>query len=304
MNPYFNNVIQIGVIVSDAAATVKHLERMLGWRHSGMRETMRIPGRTYRGEAEDFACRMYFYQFPGIELEIIEPLCGRSCWSDYLTANGNGVHHLLFDLQNLARAIAALSSHGIEIEQRGRALPYGENVSWAYLNSQAALGFTMEIINRSEYPQSQPPSDPLEGAFSRLQGVSIAVKNLESSMQAYQRILGWKAGQPYCVFGDRYLGNESNASSGAVSYPFGALTVELIRPVCAPSAAYSQVQMNGEGIFCIDFLVDTPDAVRLLTNHGVAILEQGHTLMERQMTHWAILDTKELFGFALRAIYR
>lgn len=304
MDPYFGNVIQIGVIVSDAAATVKNLERMLGWRSSGMRETMRIPGRTYHGEAEDFACRMYFYQFPTIELEIIEPLCGRSCWSDYLTANGNGVHHLLFDLHDSTRAVAALSGHGIDIEQRGRALPYGENVFWAYLKSQAALGFAMEIINRSEYPQPQPAPDPLEGAFSRLQGVSIAVTNLESSMQAYQRILGWEAGQPYRVFGDRYLGHESNAMSGAVSYPLGTLTVELIRPVCVPSCAYAQMLMNGEGILCIDFLVDSPDAVRLLTNQGVAILEQGHTLMERQMSRWAILDTKDLFGFALRAIYR
>lgn len=303
MIPFFTNIVQIGVVVTDAAAVVSHLEQILGWRPSGTRETMRIPGRTYRGEAEDFACRMYFYQFSTIELEIIQPLCGRSCWSDYLTANGDGIHHLLFDLNDSTPAIAGLSGHGIEIEQRGRALPYGEHAFWAYLNSQAALGFTMEATNRSERPQPQSKPEPLQGAFSRLQGVSIAVKNLESSLQAYQRILGWKPGQPYRVFGDRYLNQESNAMSGAVTFSLGALAVELIRPVSDPSCACAQMQMNGEGIFCIDFLIDSPDSARLLTAQGIAVLEQGHTLMDRQMVRWAIFDTKELFGFNLRAIY-
>ena len=304
MNPYFTNIVQIGVVVSDAAAVVKQLEQLLAWQPFGTRETMRIPGRTYHGKEEDFACRMYFYQFPTIELEIIEPLRGQSCWSDYLIANGNGVHHLLFDLHDSAPALAGLSSCGIEIEQRGRALPYGEHAFWAYLRSQEVLGFVMEVTNRSEKPQPQSLPDPLQGAFSRLRGVSIAVKNLESSLRAFRQILGWEAGHPYRVFGDRYLGDESNAASGAVLYPLKTLAVELIRPVCAPSCANEQMRQNGEGIFCIDFLVDSPDAVRLLTDEGVAVLEQGHTLMDGQMARWAILDTKELFGFALRAIYR
>lgn len=305
MNQMFSSIIQIGVIVSNAAETVTNLERILGWKPACSRETMRIPGRTYRGQEEDFACLMFFYQFAQIELEIIQPLCGKSCWNDFLSRHGNGIHHLLFDLSDSNAAIKALSGHGIEIKQRGRALPYGEHAFWAYLCSQEQLGFDLEITNRSEHPRPISQDKPLYGTYAALQGVGIAVRNLDSSMQSYQTILGWNpSDKPFRVFGDQFQGKESSALSGAVAYCLPNLAVELIRPVCGASSVTEQLTADGEGILCIDFTVNGPGDVRLLTDQGIAILERGHTLKDQQLLRWVLFDTKALFGFHLRALYR
>lgn len=44
---------------------------------------------------------MSFYSFGKIELEVIEPLRGRSCWRNYLSKTGGGIHHFLFNVQTL-----------------------------------------------------------------------------------------------------------------------------------------------------------------------------------------------------------
>ena len=304
MNNTFSDIVQTGVIVSDAAATVDRLNRVLGWQPVCSRETMRIPGRTYRGQDEDFACLMYFYQFSQIELEIIQPLCGKSCWNDYYVRNGNGIHHLLFDLTDSASALEQLSAHGIQIEQRGRALPYGEHAFWAYVSSHRQLGFTMELTNRSEAPQPALPAAPAQGLFSNLKGVSISVQNLEASIKAYRTILGWApSGSVYRIQSDRYRGKEASALSGAIAYSLPNLAIELVRPAFGTGSAREQLADYGEGLFCINFNVYGPEAALCLADHGVSILEQGHTIVDRQALRWTLFDTKSIFGFHLRALY-
>ena len=110
MKKDFSTIIQIGIIVPDAQSVSSNLKRFLGWETQKTWETSRVSGRIYRGEAADFACRMDFFQLPGMELEIIQPLTGPSCWQDYLDENGCGIHHLLFDVNHSADSFAAL--HG------------------------------------------------------------------------------------------------------------------------------------------------------------------------------------------------
>lgn len=304
MNINFSSIIQIGVIVTDAASAVNNLDRILGWRPVCSRETMRIPGRTYHGQEEDFACLMYFYQFAQIELEIIQPLYGKSCWNDFCSRSGNGIHHLLFDLSDPDSAITLLTGHEIEIEQRGRALPYGEHAFWAYVSSQGQLGFTVELTNRSEFPQPIVRSIPQQGPLSNLKGVSISVQNLENSIQAFNKILGWQSsGSSYRIFSDRYQGKESSALSGAIDYHLSSLNVELIRPVFGNCCASEQLNDYGEGIFCINFEARGTSDVLWLTDQGLSTLEQGHTIVDHHVFRWVLFDTKSIFGFHIRVLY-
>ena len=206
MKKDFSTIIQIGIIVPDAQSVSSNLKRFLGWETQKTWETSRVSGRIYRGEAADFACRMDFFQLPGMELEIIQPLTGPSCWQDYLDENGCGIHHLLFDVNHSADSFAALHAYGIEIEQQGRALPFGDQVFWAYVDSARPLGFAMELTNRREFPKPLPPTTPIGGKYANLLGVSIAVNNLDQTMQNWSHILGWQPeGQPYRIYGEQYL---------------------------------------------------------------------------------------------------
>lgn len=304
MEKDFSDIIQIGVIVPDAQTTARNLERLLGWKSARSLETMRIPGRFYHGVEEDFGCLMLFYQFAHMELEIIQPLRGPSCWESFMVRSGQGIHHLLFDLASSGDSIAELSHHGIEIEQRGRALPYGEHAFWAYATSHSALGFTMELINRRENPIDLPKFPSVSGPFSRFQGVSISTMNLEQTMHVWSDVLGWTPdGASYRIFSDAYRGAGSSALSGAASYRLPNLQIELVRPVCGKSCASNNVSLQGGGIYCITFSVDGTESIHALTKKGVAILEQGHSLFQNQILRWTMLDTLELFGFYMKVVY-
>ena len=300
----FSTIIQIGIVVPDAQSVSDHLARLLGWNAQKTWETSRVSGRIYRGQPADFACRMVFFQLPGMELEIIQPLTGPSCWQDYMDENGCGIHHLLFDVSDSAVSIAALHAYGIDIEQQGRALPFGDQVFWAYVDSARALGFTMELTNRREFPKSMPPTPPIQGNYANLLGVSIAVHNLDQTMRNWAQILGWLPdGQPYRIYGEQYQGAESNALSGAAFYRLPNLQVELVRPACGMSCAREYLAAHGEGIYCLTVALENRDALIALTSAGIAILEQGHTLRQDQLSRWAILDTRSIFGFYLNVIY-
>ena len=304
MNQNFSSVIQIGVVVPDAQATAEHLRRFLGWESQRTWETSRVPGRIYHGQPADFACRMVFFQLPGIEIEIIQPLSGPSCWQDYLDANGCGIHHLLFDVADSEKRYAWLHENGIDVEQRGRALPYGEQVHWSYVNSNQELGFTMELTNRREFPRDLPAIPSITGQYASLLSVSVVVSNLDQSMRKWNSILGWQPeSQPYRIYGDRYLGAESNALTGGASYRLPNLVVELVRPACGKSCAKDYLSRHGEGIFCITLALENREALRSLVNAGLAILEQGHSLRQDQLSCWTMLDTKAIFGFYLAVVY-
>lgn len=304
MSKAFSSITQIGIIVPDAKQTAKNLLERLGWHPTCTRETMRIPGRTYRGADEDFACSMIFYQLPGIEIELIEPLTGRSCWSDYKALHRSGIHHLLFDLADSATSIEALSRHGIEIEQRGRALPYGEHAFWAYVTSQSQLGFIMELTNRSEHPSDYSAPPAVSGPFSQLLGVGVTVKNLESTSRAWRDVLGWTPDEPSGrICGNLFRGVESFSVSGSMTYRLPTLTVELTRPVSGASVAQDYLGKHGEGIYCLIFEVQSKAAVQELVDLGIRVLEQGHALEDDRVFRWSILDTRDLFGFYLKAVY-
>ena len=300
----FSTIIQIGIIVPDAQAVTSQLKRFLGWETQQSRETSRVSGRIYHGQPADFACRMDFFQLPGMELEIIQPLKGPSCWQDYLDENGYGIHHLLFDVSDSACSFAALHAYGIEIEQQGRALPFGDHVFWAYVESARTLGFTMELTNRREYPKLMSRTPPIQGSYANLLGVSIAVHNLDQTIRNWAHILGWHTeGQPYRIYGEHYQDAESNALSGAVSYRLPNLQVELVRPACGMSCARDYLAAHGEGICCLTIALENREALVALTEAGITILERGHTLRHDQLSRWAILDTRSIFGFYLKVVY-
>ena len=190
------DIIQIGVITDSTEESNKVLETVLGWKHWGIWETTPGTGRYYYDAEEDFSCRMSFYSFGKIELEVIEPLRGRSCWRNYLSKTGGGIHHFLFNVHSASEAKKMFDSYGWTTEQQGMARPYGEKVIWAYADTEHDLDFTVEYTNRKEYPQVNPTVHPtVEGMFKTLIGVRILTEDMERVSKNYEEILGWNVEQ-------------------------------------------------------------------------------------------------------------
>jgi hypothetical protein len=87
---------------------------------------------------------MAFVDLGQVELELIQPLEGKSIWSDFLEKHGEGIHHIRFNTPDHEPVIEYLAQHGIGVSQMGSGLRPG--TFWVNFDTEEAIGFTIEIM--------------------------------------------------------------------------------------------------------------------------------------------------------------
>jgi methylmalonyl-CoA/ethylmalonyl-CoA epimerase len=146
----FRDLKQIGVVVRDLDRTLEALSETFGivalrtlyWPPADRPDFERF----YYGQATDFTCRIAFARLGTVELEIIQPLEGRSIWSDFLDRHGDGIHHIRFNVEDIEtqQVIDFLSGQGIQVSQRGSGLRQGTD--WVCFDTEEKVGFCIEIM--------------------------------------------------------------------------------------------------------------------------------------------------------------
>ncbi len=153
-------VVQVGIVVRDVEATLRawterfHLPpaRIVDWPPE---DTNLAATATYRGKPGRFRMRLAFVETGSVQLEFIQPLEGENIYSEFLAEHGEGLHHLLFEVDD-PEAVAA----GLEapiLQSGGSTLRPG--ALWAYLDTQAVLGAMIELRTRQE-PAGDSSSAP------------------------------------------------------------------------------------------------------------------------------------------------
>jgi methylmalonyl-CoA/ethylmalonyl-CoA epimerase len=141
-------VTQIGIVVPNLEEAILFyrekffvgpFERIEDFQKLGYRETY------YRGEPEKFNSTFAFFSLGTIEVEIIQPLSGRSIYQDFLKAGRQGLHHLGFDVYgDLEQRLTAYAEIGIGVLMSGR----GPNRAFAYLDTEKIGGVIFELLQR------------------------------------------------------------------------------------------------------------------------------------------------------------
>jgi methylmalonyl-CoA/ethylmalonyl-CoA epimerase len=145
----FNNFVQIGVVVADLDKATKNLAEIFGfgpfriveWPPEGREDMVRY----YHGVRGEYTARMAFTEFGPVELELIQPLAGVSIWADFLRKHGEGVHHLRFNVADVAPTQEYLAGFGIQPAQHGGGLRPG--TTWMNFGSEDWVGFVIEVMN-------------------------------------------------------------------------------------------------------------------------------------------------------------
>jgi hypothetical protein len=142
-------VVQVGIVVRDATATANAwTERfqlapphIIDWPPPGrsLDET-----RTYRGVRGDFRMRLAFVETSSVQLEFIEPLEGNNIYAEFLEQHGEGLHHILFEVDD-PKAVAAGLNAPI-LQSGGSTLRPG--ALWTYLDTQEILGCIVELRSK------------------------------------------------------------------------------------------------------------------------------------------------------------
>ncbi|HXF65054.1 MAG TPA: VOC family protein [Caldilineaceae bacterium] len=139
-------VVQVGIVVRDVEATVAAWTsrfalgpaQFVDWPPEGSDLAQTA---TYRGQPGAFRMRLAFLQAGPVQLEFIQPLEGNNIYSEFLEKHGEGLHHLLFnveDPEDVARRLEA------PILQSGGSTLFPGAI-WSYLDTQAMLGAMIEL---------------------------------------------------------------------------------------------------------------------------------------------------------------
>ena len=162
----FERVIQVGVVVEDLDRTMRELTDVFGIGPFRVVECP-PPGREdrqfYYGELARFHTRQAFVDLESIELELIQPLEGRTIWSDFLAERGPGIHHIRFNVPDQELLTAYLKNKGIGKTQEGAGIREGSY--WINYDTQARLGFILEILQPApgsdgRTPGTRPETSP------------------------------------------------------------------------------------------------------------------------------------------------
>lgn len=151
--------VQIGILVKDLERTTRLLGLLFGL---GPFQFIEWPNRHnskyyYRGTEEHIKNRQAFLQVGPLEFEFVQPLEGdRNAFRDFLEQKGEGIHHVLFEVDDIDAVITALSRDGVNVLQSGTGIRPGTR--WALLDTQDLVGFFVELRHRA--PGSDGTSIP------------------------------------------------------------------------------------------------------------------------------------------------
>jgi len=142
--------VQIGIVVGNLEQATKLLGELFG---IGPFRFIEWPNRPdsryfYRGAPEHIKIRQAFAQVGPLELELIQPLEGdRNAYREFLETKGGGIHHILFEVEDMESVLSALAPSGIEVLQSGTGIRPGTR--WALLDTLEQVGFLLELRHRA-----------------------------------------------------------------------------------------------------------------------------------------------------------
>ena len=157
------DVVQIGLVVRDMEKSMKAYERTLGWgpwnvfvctepfHHDVLLD----------GAPAQSSMRIATTQVGGVQLELIEPLEGRSTYTEFLEQHGEGLHHLLLvrDGDSAGGLLTDLRAQGFRVLQEGGL--GGGDCRYQYLDTREELGTILEtFVGTPESPTYVYPPAP------------------------------------------------------------------------------------------------------------------------------------------------
>jgi len=136
-------IIQIGEVVKDLDKTVDFLTT-LGLGPFEV-TTATHPAARVKGKTRSYEVRLGLSQQGPIQLELIEYQKGETIQKDFLDEKGEGLHHILFMVNNLENALEKFKAKGVDVLQEDRFVGGG---GLAYMGTDKIGGIIVELVQR------------------------------------------------------------------------------------------------------------------------------------------------------------
>jgi catechol 2,3-dioxygenase-like lactoylglutathione lyase family enzyme len=155
--------VQIGIVVPNLEQSSRLLSELFGLGPFKFLEWPNRPDSKYwfRDREENIRIRQGFVQAGDLELELIQPIEGeQNAYRQFLNEHGGGIHHVLFEVDDMDAIVATLGTRGIKVLQRGTGIRPGTR--WVLLDTFDLLSFLIELRQRA--PGCNGTSIPENGA--------------------------------------------------------------------------------------------------------------------------------------------
>lgn len=155
-----NGIAQVAILVKDLDDTVEQYWTQFGigpW-HFYTYEKPLVKQMSYHGQPADYRMRIALSQIGPLRIELIEAQEGASIYEDFIREHGYGVHHFGILVGDIQAALAQAQSFGLPMIQDGSGFGLDGDGHYAYLDTEAALGVTLELIQR---PKARVPPEKI-----------------------------------------------------------------------------------------------------------------------------------------------
>jgi methylmalonyl-CoA/ethylmalonyl-CoA epimerase len=128
--------VQIGIVVKDLTRATQLLTELFGIGPFRFIEWPNRPESKYffRGKEEQIKIRQAFTQVGPLELELIQPLEGeKNAYYEFLQQKGGGIHHILFEVENMDDTVRNLAASQVQVLQSGTGIRPGTR--WTLLDT-------------------------------------------------------------------------------------------------------------------------------------------------------------------------
>jgi methylmalonyl-CoA/ethylmalonyl-CoA epimerase len=138
-------IIQVGILVKDAAEAAKKLEKLIG---VGPFEILEPEYRdlTYQGKTGKFKVRIALAKAGSIQIELMQPLYGETIYDEFAQRKGYGLHHLGIKTDNMELSVKEMEDRGFRVIQSGNR----PGVKWAYLSTEEQTGVIFELLEKKQ----------------------------------------------------------------------------------------------------------------------------------------------------------
>lgn len=155
--PLLRKITQIGLVVRDVDETARRCWEQFGlgpWTFITY-DPSTVTEMKVHGRPVDYAMRTGHAQIGDLDWEIIQPLDDRSIYAEHLRTRGEGLHHILFDVDDYDAAKERIEGLGYPEIGSGR---WAGN-PYSYFDTESVFGAIVELWAPPADRSTLPPPE-------------------------------------------------------------------------------------------------------------------------------------------------
>ena len=138
------NMAQVAIVVKDIDAARNAWAKLLGIKvpEVSIAESNSSRPTLYKGKSTNAKAKLAFIVLENIQIELIEPMGGKSTWQEYLDKHGEGIHHIAFLVKGIDGVEKRFEMQGNPTVQRGG----WDGGAYSYIDASQNLGCILELL--------------------------------------------------------------------------------------------------------------------------------------------------------------